>query len=101
MRGLQRIGAESLRGGLALLIGLGFFSSLFQGLNKQHSIFGIIWLALGGFAEGGGSPSQVAGLHGEQSEIKRIVVLVGINIGGPAKIGLSSSGLALACARNG
>src|ERR1700676_965773 len=101
MYGLQCIRAEGLRGGFALLVGLGFFPTLFQRLNEQRAVLGIFRFTLGGVAKGGSSGGEIAGLHSEQSEIKRIVVFVRIEIGGAAEIGLRLGGLTAARAGNG
>src|ERR1700738_3153291 len=94
MRGQHRIGTERFGGGYALLVRLSFLPRFFQRLYEQRTVFWIFRLALGGFAESGRGGSEIAGLHGEQAEIKRIVVLIGIEIVGTTKISLSRRGLA-------
>jgi len=57
-------------------------------LYEQDAVFGIFRLAFGGFAEGSGSGVEITRLQSEQAKIERLIVLIGIKIGGAAKFRL-------------
>src|SRR6266436_8324243 len=96
MRGLERIGPECFGSGFAFLVSLALFSRFLQRLYEQDAVFGIFRLAFGGFAEGSGSGGEITRLQSEQAEIERIIVLIGIKIGGAAKLRLGLGGFAAA-----
>src|SRR5882762_2147878 len=88
MRRLQSVGAQSFRSGFAFLVSLAFLSRFFQGLHEQRAVLRIFWFAFGGIAKSSGGRGEISGLQSEQAKIKRIIVLIGIKIGGATKLNL-------------
>src|SRR6202008_1006541 len=82
--------------GDALFIRFRVFTGLFQSLHQHSAVFGVVWFALGGFAEIAGRGAELARPKGDQTEIEGIVVFVGIKLGGAPKIILRSDRFALA-----
>ena len=97
---MQSVGAECFGSGFPLLVSLAFPSRFLQRLHEQRAVFGIFWFALGGFPESDSSRREIAGLQSKQAEVKRIVVLIGIEIGGTTKVGQGLGDFAAACAGN-
>ena len=84
----QRVGSERFGDGVALFVGFGFFAGADRATESECAIFGVVGLALDGFAKRSGGGVEIVGAKREQALIEGIVVFVGIEFDGVFEVGL-------------